>query len=158
MKVFNTAAAISVIAGSAFAEGHISGDAASGETLFARQCVACHVVADSDGEVLAGRNANVGPNLYGIAGRTPGSVEGFRYGDAIIAAGEGGAVFDEATFVGYTMDPTGWLRDVTGDARARSKMAFRVRSDAEAADIYAYLASFEDAEDDDDMDDDATTE
>ena len=161
MKILKTAAAFTVIAGSAFADAHISGDAASGETLFARQCVACHVVANAEGDVLAGRNAKTGPNLFGIAGRAPGSVEGFRYGDAIIAAGEGGAVFDETTFVAYSMDPTGWLREVTGDARARSKMSFRVRSDSDAADIYAYLASFEDAEDDDDMDDDdddATTE
>ncbi|WP_377513014.1 c-type cytochrome [Octadecabacter sp. R77987] len=142
MNVLKIAAALTVIAGSAFAESHASGDAANGETLFARQCVACHVVADAEGEVLAGRNAKVGPNLFGIAGATPGTVEDFRYGDAIVAAGETGAVFDEATFVAYTMDPTAWLRDVTEDARARSKMSFKVRSETDAADLYAYLATF----------------
>jgi cytochrome c len=142
MNTLKIAAALTMMAGSAFADGHASGDAENGETLFGRQCVACHVVADASGEVLAGRNARVGPNLFDIAGRTAGVIEGFRYGDAIIVAGEGGAVFDEATFVAYVMDPTAWLREITEDARARSKMSFKVRSDSDAADIFAYLATF----------------
>jgi cytochrome c len=37
-------------------------------------------------------------------------------------------------------DPSGFLRDVTGDSRARSNMNHRLRGSAE--DIYAYLAQF----------------
>ncbi len=132
----------------ALAESHapaetmeVSGDAASGETLFGRQCIACHVVANDDGDVLAGRNARTGPNLYGVAMRQPGAVEGFRYGDAIVALGEAGQLWSEENFVGYVQNPTGWLRETLDDKSARGKMAFKVRSETDASDIYAYLVS-----------------
>jgi len=76
MKILNTAAALTLLAAPAFADGHASGDAAAGQEQFERQCVSCHVVADADGNVLAGRAAKTGPNLYGLSGRLPGSVEG----------------------------------------------------------------------------------
>jgi len=109
-----------------------------------RQCVACHIVADADGEVLAGRNARTGPNLYGIAGRQIGSDEEFRYGDSIVELGEmdGGTVWTEELFVGYVQDPTGWLHETLDNRRARGKMAYRVRDEEEAINIYAYLATF----------------
>jgi cytochrome c len=144
MKKFTIAAAFAVLAAPAFADGHAAttGDAAAGEEQFNRQCVACHVVANADGEVLAGRNARTGPNLFGVAGRTLGSVEDFRYGDAIVELGETGAVWTEETFVGYVQDPTGWLRETLEDRRARGKMAYQVRDEAQAYDLYAYLATF----------------
>lgn len=144
MKRFVYAAAMAVLAAPAFADGHAStqGDAAAGEEQFNRQCVACHVVADASGEVLAGRNARTGPNLFGIAGRTPGAIEGFNYSDAVLALGESGAVWTEESFVGYVQDPTGWLRETLDDRRARGKMAYQVRQEAQAFDLYAYLATF----------------
>ena len=45
-----------------------AGDAEAGKKVF-NQCQTCHVVADADGNVLAGKNAKTGPNLYGIVGR-----------------------------------------------------------------------------------------
>lgn len=144
MKKFTLAAALSALAAPVFADGHAStqGDAANGEEQFNRQCVACHVVADASGEVLAGRNAKTGPNLYGVAGRTIGSVEGFRYGDSIVEVGEGGGVWTEETFVGYVQDPTGWLRETLDNRRARGKMAYQVRAESDAYDLYAYLSTF----------------
>jgi len=119
-----------------------SGDPVAGEQQFNRQCVACHVVADPDGTVLAGRSARTGPNLYGITGAVLGSVDGFNYGDPIVQLGEAGEVWTEESLVAYLQDSTGWLREATGDSRARSKMSYRVRSEGEAIDIYAYLATF----------------
>lgn len=144
MKRFTIAAAFAVLAAPAFADGHAStqGDAAVGEEQFNRQCVACHIVADADGEVLAGRNARTGPNLYGIAGRTLGSLEGFRYGDAIVELGEAGEVWTEANFVPYVQDPTSWLREKLDNRRARSKMAYQVREESQAYDLFAYLSTF----------------
>lgn len=144
MKCFTIAVALTVLAAPAFADGHAStvGDAAAGEEQFNRQCVACHVVQDAAGEVLAGRNAKTGPNLYGIAGRTPGSVEGFRYSDAVTELGEAGVLWTEETFVGYVQDPTGWLRETLENRRARGKMAYQVRQEDQAYDLYAYLATF----------------
>ncbi len=143
MKTLKIAAALSVLAAPAFADGHAAtGDAAAGEEQFNRQCVACHVVMDDSGEVLAGRNAKTGPNLYGVAGRQLGIVEDFRYGESIVELGETGVVWTEETFVGYVQDPTDWLREQLENRRARGKMAYQVRKEEEAIDLYAFLASF----------------
>jgi cytochrome c len=124
----------------AFADGHITGDAEAGEAAF-RQCIACHVVVNADGETLAGRNARTGPNLWGVAGRMIGSVEDFRYGDGLTALGATEMVWDEANFVGYVQDPTGWIREASGDGSLRGAMSFRVRSEEDALNLYAYIAS-----------------
>lgn len=141
MKTFSLVGALALVAVPALVQAQASGDPAAGEEQFGRQCVACHVVVNEAGETLAGRNAQTGPNLYGVAGRTPGTYPDFPYGDAVIAFGETGAVWDEEHFVGYLQDPTGYLREVLDDRRARGKMAFQVRDEQQARDIYAYLAS-----------------
>ena len=143
-----TAAALVLAAAPAFADGHAevdltaTGDAAAGESAF-RQCQSCHVVENADGEVLAGRAAKTGPNLYGVVGRTYGAVEDFRYSDIMLLAGEQGEVYDEARFVAYVQDPTGHLREVTGDD-GRGKMSYKVRSEEDALNLYAFLAQFGD--------------
>ncbi|ABV95280.1 cytochrome c2 [Dinoroseobacter shibae DFL 12 = DSM 16493] len=116
-----------------------TGDAAEGEKAF-RQCQSCHVVQDADGNTLAGRAAKTGPNLYGVSGRTAGSVEDFRYSDLLLAANEQGVVYDEATFVAYLQDPTGYMQEVTGTGE-RGKMSFRVRKEEDAVNLYAYIKS-----------------
>ena len=138
MKNFTILAALAALASPVFAEG----DVAEGEEQFNRQCVSCHIVQDENGEVLAGRTARTGPNLFGIAGGKIGSIEGFRYGDSIIALGETGAVWDEDSFVAYIQNPTGYLREALDDSRARGKMAYQVRDEDQAENIYAYLATF----------------
>lgn len=135
-------ATIAALSGPALADGHASGDAAAGETAFARQCVACHVIVNDAGDTLAGRNARTGPNLYNIDASTIGAAD-FRYSDALLALGEAGETWTEENFVGYVQDPTAWLREALDDRRARGKMAFRVRSAEDAADIYAYIASLD---------------
>ena len=146
MKTVTLAAAFAALAAPAFAESHemtFQGDAAAGEEQFNRQCVACHVVQDTEtDEILAGRNGQVGPNLYGLAGRTMGSVEGFSYSDALAQMGENGEIWTEEAFVGYVQDPTGWLREELDDRRARGKMAYKVRSEEDALNLYAFLATF----------------
>lgn len=142
MKRFASAALILGLAAPAFAQDAMpTGDAAAGEQAFNRQCVACHVVVDADGTKLAGRNGQVGPNLYAVAGATIGHVEGFRYGDAIVALGERGDTWTEEAFVGYVQDPTNWLRDTLDDTGARGKMGYKVRSEEDALNLYAYLYS-----------------
>ena len=145
MRHFLIAAATTLLAGPAFSEAHggleVQGDAAAGEEAFNRQCVACHIVENDEGETLAGRNARTGPNLYGVVLRQLGAVEDFRYGDAIVELGEMGRVWTEEDFVGYVQDPTGWLREELDDRRARGKMSFQVRDEADAYDLYAYLHS-----------------
>lgn len=144
MKSLSIAAAFAAFAAPAFADGHASGDAGAGEQQFNRQCVACHVVQDPSGEILAGRNAKVGPNLFGVTGRTAGTVAGFRYGDGMIALGEAGGIWTEDNFAGFVQNPSNWLRETLEDRRARTKMAYRVRNAGHATDIYAFLATFGD--------------
>lgn len=150
-------AAILSLAVPALAESHASadgemeitasGDAAAGEEAFNRQCISCHVVANEDGEVLAGRKAKTGPNLYGIVGQTIGTVPDFRYGKSIVEVGEAGHVWNEENFVGYAQDPRQWLRDTLDDKRARSKMTWKVRSEEDAHNIFAFLLSVAPPED-----------
>ncbi|MFN7001903.1 MAG: c-type cytochrome [Roseinatronobacter sp.] len=116
-----------------------AGDAAAGEQGF-RQCASCHGIASPEGEVIQ-RVSPTGPNLWGVAGRQAGAYDGYaRFSGAIVAAGEAGTVWDEANFVAFVNDPSGFLREVTGDARARSNMNHRLRGSAE--DIFAYLSQF----------------
>ncbi|WP_246082592.1 c-type cytochrome [Rubellimicrobium rubrum] len=119
-----------------------TGDAAAGEEHFNRQCIACHVVQNEAGEVLAGRNAKVGPNLYGVAGRVAGSYPDYAYSELMTTYGATGAVWEEANFTAYVQDPTGYLREATGETSGRSKMAYQVRDEQEAHDLWAYLATF----------------
>lgn len=131
-------AAMALMAAPAWAQS--AGDAEAGAEAFS-QCQTCHVVEDADGNVLAGRNARQGPNLYNIVGRQAGSVEGFRYRPSLVEAGEQGLVWTEEALTAYLQDPNAYLREVLDSNRARSGMAYRVRSEEEAADLAAFLAS-----------------
>lgn len=118
-----------------------AGDPEAGATAFS-QCQTCHVVANDAGEVLAGRNAKTGPNLYGVIGRTAGAVDGFRYGASLKEAGEKGLIWDEETMVAYLLNPADFLKATLDSNRARSQMSFRVRDEATASNLYAFLATF----------------
>lgn len=138
MKLTVTAAVLALTALPVMAQE--VGDIEEGKQAF-NQCQTCHVVQNEAGEILAGRNAKAGPNLYGVFGRQAGTYPGFRYGDDLVAAGEAGLVWDEASFVAYTKNPSEFLKEFLGDPRARGMMQFRVRDEADAYDLYAFIAS-----------------
>jgi cytochrome c len=52
-----------------------------------------------------------------------------------------GLAWDEETFVAYVQNPNEFLRSYTGDNRARGNMAFRVRNEADARNLWAYITS-----------------
>jgi cytochrome c len=133
-KIFSLAAILAHFAAPALAESH-----ASGEKAFSKQCVSCHVVVNEAGDTLAGRKAKAGPNLYGITMRALGTFPGFRYGDSIVKAGKVGTVWNKENFVGFVQNPTGWLRVMLKDPKARSKMSFKVRKEEDALNIFAFL-------------------
>ena len=137
MKLSMTTLALVALTG---APALAAGDVEAGAKVF-NQCQTCHIVANEAGEVLAGRNAKTGPNLYAVIGRTAGTYEGFRYGDAIVAAGEKGLIWDEATFVDYVQDPATFLKTYLDDKSAKSLMVFKVRKEVDAQNLYAFLVS-----------------
>ncbi|CUH79944.1 Cytochrome c551 [Tritonibacter multivorans] len=131
MKHLLTIAALGLFAAPAFAEG----DTAKGEKAF-NKCKSCHMIVADNGDVIK-KGGKTGPNLWGVAGRTAGTVDGFRYGKDLVAAGEAGLVWDEASFVAYTADPKKFLKEQLDSTKAKSKMSFKLKKGGE--DIYAYL-------------------
>lgn len=98
-------------------------DAAAGEKVFTK-CKACHV-ADQD-------TNKVGPSLKGLIGRTAGTHADFKYSTAMVDAGKGGLVWDEAKLAEYLKDPKAMVKG--------TKMAFPgLKKDDEIANVIAYL-------------------
>lgn len=96
------------------------GDAEKGEKVF-NKCRACHVVDEPKNRV--------GPHLVGIFGRPAGSVEDFKYSDAMK---ESGVTWNEETIAAYLADPRGYIKG--------NRMAFAgLKNEEEIADLIAYL-------------------
>ncbi|SLN12169.1 Cytochrome c-551 precursor [Falsiruegeria litorea R37] len=113
------------------------GDAEKGKKAF-NKCKACHTIVSDAGDTIL-KGGKTGPNLYGIAGRTAGTVDGFKYGASLVEAGEKGLVWDAENFAEYTKDPKGFLKTYLDNTSAKSKMSFKLKKGSE--DIYAYLES-----------------
>lgn len=123
-KSLAVAVAIAAFSVPAFAQ---DGDVAAGETVF-KKCAACHAVGDN-------AKNKVGPVLNGLIGRTAGTAEGFKYSPAMIAAGEGGLVWNAETIASYMKDPKGFV--------PKNKMAFAgLKKDDEITNLVAYLTTF----------------
>ncbi|MEL6978113.1 MAG: cytochrome C [Pseudomonadota bacterium] len=115
---------------------------ADGEKAF-RVCASCHRVEGPDG-LIGKAKGKTGPNLYGVPGRVVGSLETYatksgktKYKDGLIKAGEMGKTWDKDAFVAYIADPRGYIREFTGDPKAKAGMAAQKRADGDA--IWAYL-------------------
>ncbi len=101
------------------------GDAAAGEKVF-KKCQACHSATEEKNKV--------GPYLKGVIGRQAASVEGFKYGDALSAKAAEIGVWDEAKLAEYLADPKAFIGGT-------SKMAFKLKDEADRKNVAAYLAS-----------------
>ena len=110
------------------------GDATVGEKVF-RKCASCHNIGE-------GAKNKVGPYLTGIIGRRAGSVEDFKYGKSIVAAGDAGLVWTEDEIFEYLADPRKYLRAKLDDKKAKSKMAYKLRKDEDRRNVIAYLKIF----------------
>ncbi|MEO3430471.1 c-type cytochrome [Pelagibius sp. CAU 1746] len=109
------------------ASASAEGDAAKGEKVF-KKCKACHAVGE-------GAKNKVGPHLNDVVGRSAGTVEGFKYSAAMVAAGEGGVVWDEDSLSAYLEKPRDYIKG--------NRMSFAgLRKEDERADVIAYLETF----------------
>ena len=139
MKKITVIAALAMISISApsFAQ-----DVAKGEAE-CKKCKACHAIIADDGTEIQ-KGGKVGPNLYGVVGRPVASYPDFKYGEGILAAGAAGVIWDEAELTAYVVDPGAWVKEKSGDPKAKSKMAFKLAKGG--ADVAAYLASVKPAD------------
>jgi cytochrome c len=110
--------ALMVMTGGGAAYGQSDPDA--GAKVF-NKCKACHTVDEEKNKV--------GPHLVGIIGRPAGSVEGFKYSDAMA---DSGIVWEDETLTAYLKDPKGYVPG--------NKMVFvGLKKDEDIADLLAYL-------------------
>ncbi len=110
------------------ASGHVvAGDAVKGAKVF-KKCAACHSVEEG--------KRKIGPSLYGVIGRTSGTLEGFRYSKPMQSAG---IVWTEETISDYLANPRTFIKG--------NRMAFvGLRKPEDRADVIAYLKSVTGAE------------
>lgn len=138
-KTTITALGLSLFGGMAFADAHATGDAEAGEKVF-RKCKSCHMIVADDDTVIQ-KGGKTGPNLYGIYQRRAGSLEDYRYGESIVAAGDSGLEWNEGEFAAYLEDPKGFLAEYLDDKKAKSKMSYRLKKEEDALDVWTYLVS-----------------
>ena len=99
------------------------GDLAHGEKVF-KKCTACHQIA------VGGKNM-IGPNLWGVIGRTSGSVSDYKYSKAMIAHGKEWS-FEEMN--SYLIKPQAHIKG--------TKMAFAgLRKEKDRASVILYMNS-----------------
>ncbi len=112
-----TVLAVLVMASGAMA----AGDPVNGEKL-AKKCKACHTMEEG------GKN-RLGPNLFDVLDSSAGTVEGYKYSDAMLVSG---IVWDAATFLDFVTKPKKVIKG--------TKMSFRgIKSAAQRADLLAYF-------------------
>ncbi len=106
------------------------GDPDKGKKEFKR-CRACHAIASDTEDFVKG--GKTGPNLYGVIGRTAGTVEGFKYSTGLVEKGAEGLVWDQANLLEYISNPSKFIG-------SKSKMT--PQKVKKGPDLAAYLATF----------------
>jgi len=110
----------------------LAADAAAGEDVFKKRCVACHTVE-------AGKN-KVGPSLFGVFGRQAGAEPKFKFSDSYVEAGKKGLKWTDDKIIEYLADPKEFMVKATADPKAKSKMVFKLADETERRNVTAYLA------------------
>ena len=77
------------------------GDKVHGEKVF-KKCSACHMIA-------SGEKNMIGPNLWGVIGRTAGSVSDYKYSKAMVAYGKEWT-FEEMN--AYLIKPQAYIKEL----------------------------------------------
>lgn len=121
--ILGTALALGLSANTVLADDH-----AAGEAVF-KKCRACHSIEPG--------KKRVGPSLFGVVGRTPGTAEGFKYSPSMIAFGKTGAVWDDATLDSYLASPRKLVK--------KTRMAFPgIKGEEDRKALIEYLETLHD--------------
>ena len=133
--IFKTPAIAAIVFAALFSGAAATAqDAEAGKKVF-KKCTACHKVGED-------AKNTAGPVLNELIGRPAGSVEGFKYGKGMIEASEMGLVWTAETIDSYITDPKAYLREFTGNKKAKAKMTFKLKKEEHRLDVIAYLATF----------------
>ena len=134
MRSILVASALAILPLSAAAQ-----DVEAGEKVFGK-CKACHMIDDGNQVIVKGNRT--GPNLWNVVGRQVGSMQDFNYGRGLQEIfGKEQIYWDESTLMAYLLDPSAWVKEVSGDKALNSKMTFKLKDEKQRADVIAYLRS-----------------
>lgn len=129
-----TALTVVALAGPAFA----AGDAGAGKKDF-NKCKACHSIVAPDNKVIV-RGGKIGPNLWGVVGRTAGTEEGYtKYSEEMVALGEEDFKWTPEHLAGYIPNAKKFLSDKAGKP-VRTTMTPQHLKDVN--DVIAFLAQY----------------
>ena len=98
----------------------------AGEKVF-KKCKACHQIGD-------GAKNKTGPHLNAVFGRPIGGVDGFRYSNGFVTAGQEGRVWDDTEMAAFLTRPKDYIKG--------TKMSFAgLKKQEDIAAVSAYLKS-----------------
>lgn len=101
---------------------------AKGENVY-KKCKACHAVGPD-------AKHKVGPHQNDLFGRVAGTIDGFKFSKAMIAAGEAGLVWTDESLAAFLGKPKSYVK--------KTKMSFSgLKKDEDIAAVIAYLKTFD---------------
>jgi cytochrome c len=122
---FGAVAAGALALGCLTGAAQAAGDPAKGKTAFVRQCAICHTSEK-------GGDNRFGPNLFGIVGRTAGTMPGFQYTNA----------FKNRAKWEWTEDAIGsWMMFPSTMVPGTAMGVFQGIAEMDRDDLVAYLAT-----------------
>lgn len=117
------AATAVVLMGTGASLAMADGDVKKGQKVF-KKCKACHTINEG------GKN-KIGPNLFGVVGRSSAKVDGFKYSKVMKAAN---LEWNEENLDGFLKKPKKFMKG--------TKMSFAgVKKESQRKNLIAYLAT-----------------
>lgn len=111
-----------------------AGDADKGKKVF-KKCKACHKIGE-------GAKNSTGPVLTGVVGRKVATYPDYSYGKSMRTVRKTGLVWSEENLDGWLKSPKKYLRKVLDTRKAKAKMKFKLKKQADRDNVIAYLKTF----------------